>query len=595
MKITETDKPSCDPLIILVHPPISNSSIMSMPPLGIISLGTYLTSMGVRVRIVDLANFCRRGKDCIIQPDNIPTERLVQYYITIQPPSKIRKEVQRLLEQINPGENDIVGFSILTFSQYATAVVLARALKLFYPKVKIVFGGQFMTLMGHFYFYSEKAIDYVVTGSGELSLLSLYRMILSGNDTTGSEITLEALEFPLGLDDFRISSAKQEDLAKRTLDIQKTLLRHAPSNLLKRDLNCIKAIHSGELPVSDLPTPSFDLCDLEQYKQRISGSMELILPYQTQRGCSNSCAFCTHPLTQKHELKSINKIASDLAEIKALTGARRFFFSDSSINCTSDYLLKLCYNIKELGLQWGAFTRISGLDDEVIREMALAGCCFVFLGIESGSNPVLRRMNKRIKAEDSERVLRTCSRYGIATFASFIVGFPGERDSDLKETLDFIVRNSRYIQEAGATALMLDLGSGLHMNAERFSLRSLRCDPTAVVRKRSIFSYITSEGDSWPKIQDLIDARLKQLQRVVYQYVTRRNYPGTIMRFLPFALYRFLLKYEYDRKSFLGQQIFIIKKLTTKREERYSSFARIFQLHDRYFTSKICESGEEVK
>jgi p-methyltransferase len=73
--------------------------------------------------------------------------------------------------------------------------------------------------------------------------------------------------------------------------------------------------------------------------------------------------------------------------------------------------------------------------------MAESGCKGVFLGIESGSPTILKNMNKAATIEKYAQGIEWLRLYNILTFGSFIVGFPGETDQTVRETIDFIKEN----------------------------------------------------------------------------------------------------------------------------------------------------------
>jgi len=73
--------------------------------------------------------------------------------------------------------------------------------------------------------------------------------------------------------------------------------------------------------------------------------------------------------------------------------------------------------------------------------MSEAGCYLVSLGIESGSNKILKNMNKMSSVFDHEKALRLLNKVGIIAQCGFIIGFPGETKSTIEETYNFIIRN----------------------------------------------------------------------------------------------------------------------------------------------------------
>ncbi len=73
--------------------------------------------------------------------------------------------------------------------------------------------------------------------------------------------------------------------------------------------------------------------------------------------------------------------------------------------------------------------------------MGQSGCKGVFLGIESGSPTILKNMNKAATIEKYAQGIGWLRQYGITTFGSFIIGFPGETEETVRETIDFIKTN----------------------------------------------------------------------------------------------------------------------------------------------------------
>jgi len=96
---------------------------------------------------------------------------------------------------------------------------------------------------------------------------------------------------------------------------------------------------------------------------------------------------------------------------------------------------------KQYNFNWFSYFRCSNSDEEAIDLMAESGCKGVFLGIESGSPAILVNMNKSATVEKYAKGIESLRRRGIMTFGSFIVGFPGETEETVKETVDFIREN----------------------------------------------------------------------------------------------------------------------------------------------------------
>jgi p-methyltransferase len=93
---------------------------------------------------------------------------------------------------------------------------------------------------------------------------------------------------------------------------------------------------------------------------------------------------------------------------------------------------------EKYGFNWFSYFRCSNSDEEAFDLMTESGCKGVFLGIESGSPAILKNMNKAATIERYASGIEALKRRGVLTFGSFIIGFPGETDATVNETIDFI-------------------------------------------------------------------------------------------------------------------------------------------------------------
>jgi radical SAM superfamily enzyme YgiQ (UPF0313 family) len=88
--------------------------------------------------------------------------------------------------------------------------------------------------------------------------------------------------------------------------------------------------------------------------------------------------------------------------------------------------------------KWNSFYRCDFGDEETVALMKESGCEGVFLGIESGSTKVLERMNKALRPTHVRKMVPLLREAGILTYASLIVGFPGETEETFEETMQMI-------------------------------------------------------------------------------------------------------------------------------------------------------------
>jgi radical SAM PhpK family P-methyltransferase len=162
---------------------------------------------------------------------------------------------------------------------------------------------------------------------------------------------------------------------------------------------------------------------------------------RTARSCAFKCSFCDYPSragalttasidTVRHELRAM-----------ASVGVQNVIFVDDTFNVPPTRFKELCRMMieEDLGLRWYSYFRCSNARDEEAFDLAAAsGCTGVFLGIESGDSVVLNNMHKLAQDSQYRTGIGRLKERGITTFASIIVGFPGETDYTVQNTINFL-------------------------------------------------------------------------------------------------------------------------------------------------------------
>lgn len=197
----------------------------------------------------------------------------------------------------------------------------------------------------------------------------------------------------------------------------------------------------GKEPKDYFVFPAYDLIDINSYHRTIGHKRSL--PYLTSRGCPYKCAFCG--LSTMHKLGAGVKIADasivkiHLEIIKNILKVNSISFQDDIFTMNKARLYSILETTKEHHINFRCMGR-AGLDtEEVYKKLAESGCEQLSWGIESGSQRILDKMNKRVKVGDNYSVIQWAKKYGITTRAFFIIGFPGETEQTIRETKQFII------------------------------------------------------------------------------------------------------------------------------------------------------------
>lgn len=155
-------------------------------------------------------------------------------------------------------------------------------------------------------------------------------------------------------------------------------------------------------------------------------------------GCPFACAFCTYPETAGgHFAMELQLIERQLTEIKEL-GYDRVIFIDDTFNVPTARFREILRILMKFDFEWFSFLRVQYIDDNVARMMRDSGCKGVYLGIESGDDDVLKNMNKKVTRSKFLKGMEHLNRYGITTFAAFVIGFPGETEETIAENMQFM-------------------------------------------------------------------------------------------------------------------------------------------------------------
>lgn len=199
-----------------------------------------------------------------------------------------------------------------------------------------------------------------------------------------------------------------------------------------------------------------------------------ILPVNSSRGCAYRCRFCTyHWLFPKVSFKSIDVLKTELKQISALGYVRHIRFTDDNFTANKARLQAVLEMIIQEGFDftWSSFARASALTPELVKHMKRAGCEFVDLGLESGSQRILDNMDKRLACEQSRWAVKLLNDAGIVSRGSFIIGYPGETRDTFAETVGFI--NDSGLPYYHPYLFYYTGNTLVHKERERWGLRGL--------------------------------------------------------------------------------------------------------------------------
>lgn len=314
------------------------------------------------------------------------------------------KQFKKEVKEFQP---DCVCISILT-SEYASILdTAASIIKEIDKDIITIAGGVHVTTQYH-QVMENVDIDYAIRGEGEYVLRDFLNY-LNGEG-----------EFPTKGLVFREEDGKVEVLP--------------PDRIQNLDA---------------LPLPNYDLVDYVAYSNtgpRYGIDSVHIYPYArilTSRGCPIGCSFCQVETIsgKKWRSRSAKNVVDEISFLKEKYGIKAFIFEDDNAFNSKERTKEMLGLLKErnLNLKWkAAGVAIFRMDDEIFRLMAESGCQSIGIAVESGTERVLKQIiEKPVNLKKIPEMIKTAQKYGIYVAANFIIGFPDESWSEIRETLEF--------------------------------------------------------------------------------------------------------------------------------------------------------------
>ncbi len=229
-------------------------------------------------------------------------------------------------------------------------------------------------------------------------------------------------------------------------DIIQRLVENGPEGLpgtafRKED----RIIKSEAMPVCSLDHP-LPLIPNDLPQQSVRGANIYI---ETHRGCLGGCAFCQVPrfFGRTIRSRSIENVVTEVRELKrrgvqrvAISGGTGslFGYRDEVNRAAFVELLRSLAEIlgkKNLSVP---DMRVDLVDEEVLQAVRDYTIGWVFFGLETGSERMLKAMRKGVTVRDNLHAVEVARSIGVKVGGSFIVGYPGEMREDFQATSDFL-------------------------------------------------------------------------------------------------------------------------------------------------------------
>lgn len=295
---------------------------------------------------------------------------------------------RRVKEVITALEADVFGMSCWTANRRGVGLT-AALIREHHPRAHIVVGGPHATPLAEPMLLHHPEIDTVCLGESEESFLEIVERLERGDDTAGIAGTV-----------YRAATGVARGASRPAI---------------------------ADLDRLECPQRHFDT--------------HIVM---TSRGCPWACTFCGAETTWGRGFRgqSVGYVLDALEQALDRLPVKMLQIKDDTFTANKKRVLTLCRGIRERGLDflWSCDTRVDVLNEELLREMRLAGCQRLSLGVESGSQRILDAINKKITVDEIIASTEAAKRYGIHVRYYMMLGNRGETAETFRETLGFLER-----------------------------------------------------------------------------------------------------------------------------------------------------------
>jgi anaerobic magnesium-protoporphyrin IX monomethyl ester cyclase len=296
-----------------------------------------------------------------------------------------------------------VAFTVMPGPQLVNALPLTRALRARYPRLPVVWGGNFASLYPQPVLDSPY-VDWVVRGQGEQTFVDLLDVL---------------------------NGARDADTV--------------PGLCYKRpDGTHVIGEERRWLGPEELPAPPYHKIDVADYLHPTwLGARSGV--YQASVGCPHGCKFCgVISVFGRRELQQTpERTVSHLEYLAHTFGMDSVHFYDNNFFVSEPHAREFAERIAPLGLRWWCEARVDTLSrfsDDTWRIIRKSGLAMVFCGAESGSDAVLKKMNKGTTTAQILEVAARSREHGIVPEFSFVFGDPDDPAQEIENTLAFVRR-----------------------------------------------------------------------------------------------------------------------------------------------------------
>lgn len=312
---------------------------------------------------------------------------------------------EKLKEKIAADVPDMIGIytNLMTKLNVLKIVRFIRSEEKF-SRIKIVLGGP--EVRNHAKAFLLHGADVLVIGEGEETMLQLVRQFSSGGNLSGVK-----------------GIARKEN---------GEIIFNAEQPLLKA--------------IDELPFPGREKINLQLYFdawKEAHGSSTVSI--STMRGCPYTCKWCSRAVYGgTYRRRSAKLVVDEIVYLQSQYTFDNAWFVDDVFTISHKWLNEFAQEIeaRKVKVRYEIITRADRMNEAVIDLLVKSGCFRVWIGAESGSQDIIDAMDRRVEVKQVREMIRLARKKGLEAGTFIMLGYPGETQKDIKETVRHLDESS---------------------------------------------------------------------------------------------------------------------------------------------------------
>lgn len=316
---------------------------------------------------------------------------------------------EEILKGIDDNKPEFLGISCVSL-MWPKARELAKEVKKKYPDVYIAVGGPGPSFFQEKCFEESSDIDAVCLREGEYTVRDIVKRLEKGEGMEGCEGTI--------------------------IKTKEGIMRNPERPLIEN--------------LDELPPYALDLVDMLKYEPPTGHYSRLpIAQMMSARGCPCECIYCYRVNGKTIRLRSAKNVVDEMEYYVKNFGVKEIKIWDDLFTFNKERVMQICDEIirRDLDVTWYCASRVDTINEELIKNMAKAGCWCILYGIETGVPKNQKTIKKNLDLSKVEETIRLTHKYGIKAFTTFILGIPGETYEEGLQTIEFAKKIDAFYTE----------------------------------------------------------------------------------------------------------------------------------------------------